>query len=624
MGTLPWSWVMYSGMCEAYQLKIGSAFGIPVCMLDDICDSSRFGLNLRLDERRFWEGSVNATYFRRKWTACKDVADSKLVADAFHLVLHTRARKVSLRFNSSNEAYSRREFRTQRLATKHRLSLVEEILRDLLLKKSFYDTFHPNSQSSAVFFWAARFIRALYPFFPLISGKSSTGLQMRTPETWQKLEHSLHSEYDLPMDLVMPSESCSLLSALHHLLKADNLRIKAGSDWSGASGMEIQKSFDSAQQQLACTLGQSGKLLQHFRFPKAFVFFDLLDRLDCRAVAAIKPEMLPEEFRLRSLNQTFWMHLMPTVHVESDLIRGKGFFHCGGDRLLHREVAKSREDGGEFRFVEVGASLGGCSWTVLTSHPRSKALAIEAYKPAADAMRRTALENGLADRLMVFESFVSSSSTCHKMAHLNREHVQDALVDDADCKTATLAGILQSWSNATVDLLRIHVNGFEMDVLRSLEKSWPKIQTISLALWASRHFPRDYDPAAISQLLRDFGCTIELNFRKAPLGGGFLEKGELRDEAAVQALQKSEILSPETMTLLAFCGEKSAAFRVVWVGFALYFIHIHLYPIIMYHYAISWSESAMFFRYAWNILKCLQPLLQVGEERVAWNGGKWF
>ena len=558
-------------MCGAFQLKIGSAFGIPVCMLDSICDSTRFGLNLRLDERRFWEGSVNASYFRRKWTACKDVADSKLVADAYHLVLHMRARKVSLRFNSSNHAHSRNQFRIVVLATHRRLSLVEEILRDLLLKKSFYNTFHPNNQSSAIFFWAARLIRALYPLFPLISGKSSQRLQMRTP-AWQKLEHSLHSEYDLPMDLVVPSESCSLLPALHHLLKADNLRIEAGSDWSGASGMEIQKSLDSAQQQLACMLGHGGKLLQHFTFPKAFVFFHLLDRLDCRAVAAIKPEMLPEEFRLRSLNQTFWIHVMPTVHVESDLIRGRGRFHCGGDRLLNRQVAKSRSDGGEFRFVEVGASLGGCSWTVLTSHPRSRALAIEAYKPAADAMRRTALENGLADRLMVFESFVSSSSTCHKMAHLNREHVQDALVDDADCKTATLAGLLQSWSNATVDLLRIHVNGFEMDVLRSLEKSWPKIQSLSLALWAYRHFPTDYDPAAICQLLRDFGCGIELHFRKTPLDGGFLEQGELRDEAVVQALEKSEILSQETMTLLAFCGETSAAFRVVWVGSALYYL----------------------------------------------------
>ena len=236
-------------------------------------------------------------------------------------------------------------------------------------------------------------------------------------------------------------------------------------------------------------------------------------------------------------------------------------------------------------------------------------------------MRRTALENGLADRLMVFESFVSSNSTCHKMAHLNREHVQDALVDDADCKTATLAGILQSWSNATVDLLRIHVNGFEMDVLRSLEKSWPKIQTISLALWASRHFPRDYDPAAISQLLRDFGCTIELNFRKAPLTGGFLEKGELRDEAAVQALQKSEILSPETMTLLAFCGETSAAFRVVWVGFALYIsMYIPSLCIIMPSPGPSLQCSSDMLGISWNAFNHCYRLERKELHEMVGNG----
>ena len=523
------------------------------------CEPLRAMLNLRQD----WS-SRNEMRGRRTWSPCEIVRDSWFLAETSNIVRNMRGRKASLRFNASNDTHSRKQRRFIVLRTQRYVSLVEELLGDLLVKKSLYDTFHPTSLSTAIFFYAASVIRSLYPLFHWISGKSQN---LREP-VWQHLQRSLLDHLPLgPRTLPSEPRHCSLLSALHHLLKADNLRIEAGSDWSGASGMEIQKSLDSAQQQLACMLGQGGKLLQHFTFPKAFVFFHLLDRLDCHAVAAIKSEMLGKKYNMST--RTFWMHVMPAAHTESNHVRGKGFFHCGGDRFIHREVAKSRVDGGEFRFVEVGASLGGCSWTVLTSHPRSKALAIEAYKPAADAMRRTALENGLADRLMVFESFVSSNSTCpgrirvfERHEFVDKDEVQRLTLTDLTgvleykCKTAALSSILQSWSNATVDLLRIHVDGFEMDVLRSLEKSWPKIQSLSLALWASRHFPRDYDPAAISQLLRDFGCDIELHFMVSPLDGRAYSLEALRNEAVIHALQRSEIRTPQTMTLLAFCGNK--------------------------------------------------------------------
>ena len=270
------------------------------------CEPLRAMLNLRQD----WS-SRNEMRGRRTWSPCEIVRDSWFLAETSNIVRNMRGRKASLRFNASNDTHSRKQRRFIVLRTQRYVSLVEELLGDLLVKKSLYDTFHPTSLSTAIFFYAASVIRSLYPLFHWISGKSQN---LREP-VWQHLQRSLLDHLPLgPRTLPSEPRHCSLLSALHHLLKADNLRIEAGSDWSGASGMEIQKSLDSAQQQLACMLGQGGKLLQHFTFPKAFVFFHLLDRLDCHAVAAIKSEMLGKKYNMST--RTFWMHVMPAAHTE--------------------------------------------------------------------------------------------------------------------------------------------------------------------------------------------------------------------------------------------------------------------------------------------------------------------
>lgn len=219
--------------------------------------------------------------------------------------------------------------------------------------------------------------------------------------------------------------------------------------------------------------------------------------------------------------------------------------------------------------MEVGASLGGCTWRVLTLHPRAVVLAVEPYQPAADALRMTALENGLSDRLTISRSFVSTKSKCPKntvrsaKAHIfvgDDEFHQlknPARAVDNDCATATLSEILESWSSAHVDLLRIHVAGFELDVLKSAAETLHKIRCLSVALWTHRDFPKDYDPAAVAGFLQDSGCSIVLHFVSMPdLRPSVIQ--ELRDDAVVFALAKSEILTLDTMDLMAFCGDKRA------------------------------------------------------------------
>eukprot|EP00435_Cladocopium_sp_Y103_P037023 s1854_g9.t1 len=185
-------------------------------------------------------------------------------------------------------------------------------------------------------------------------------------------------------------------------------------------------------------------------------------------------------------------------------------------------------------------------------------------------MRRTALENGLADRFTISESFVSTNYTCPGVLRVGFAHEfvdQDELkqvdashVVQHDCQTATLADILNKWSNATVDLLRIHVDGLEMDVLRSAAENLHKIQTLAISMWTYRDFPQAYDPVAIIQLLLDSGCTTTLYYLFVrPRKRTRPEMKELHNQEAVSALTKSQVMTLDTMTLMAFCGFQDGA-----------------------------------------------------------------
>ena len=534
------------------------------------CDEDRAILNLRLDW--FWQSDVEGIDVRRNLMKCPDVRDSMVLAEVSWLLKRLNQLRTYFRFNTSNHTHMTNDWRYYYMRTMRHVSAAEKILENLLLKSSLFYFFHPAQLGTGLFFNAASLMRRLLTILPLMLSKDFRALslsQRPSDSFWHGLEAGLLR--DVALDVALPDtpEPCTLLAALQDLLVADGLRIEAGSDWSGALGREIRRSLDSAQQQLVCMhKHRGGRLLQHFMFPKAFVFFLFLDRLDCRKVAAIKANLLGQSF-LRSNKNTFWMHVLPARHIESNHVRGKGDFHCGCTRLIVEQLEQSTGD--SFRFVEVGASLGGCSWRVLTSNDRAFALAVEPYKPAADAMKRTAFENGLAYRFTVYESLVSAKSRCpgivrngfaHKFVdqyELKRLAVTQV---ENDCKTRTLSDILYSWSPATVDLLRIHANGFEMDVLRSAAESLHKIRALAIAMWTYRDFPQAYDPAAIIQLLLDSGCTARLHcLCVQPRKSMLPEMKELHNQEVVSALTKSEILTRETMTLMAFCGEKCKDLR---------------------------------------------------------------
>lgn len=308
-------------------------------------------------------------------------------------------------------------------------------------------------------------------------------------------------------------------------------------------------------------LRQEG-LLPLFAFKQSATFFRLLDRLDCRTVVAVQTNGSSGPGR-----PVFWMHVMPAPHWESDNIRMHKEFHCGG-KVLRDFIASQRDLSlRSFRFVEVGASLGGCSFEVLTSIPSSIALAVEAYQPAVDAMRRTAKENSLTERLMVVETFVSTGAHCPRLLRRYYAHEwvdghpeNSSESDPSSCQTAQLLEILRAWTSTSetlwVDLLRIHVNGFELDVIRSAQSLLPKIGVLAIAMWIYREHPADYNPSAIASLLMGAGCKITLHCSDMP---GAKTSQQLQNEAVIDALAHFKIKATDTMTLMAFCAEKKTS-----------------------------------------------------------------
>ena len=500
------------------------------------CDWQRARLNLRLAVP-----PENA----ERWRHCGEVHQSMLLAEAALVLKQMQRHKAALRFNVSNHTKKQRHWQVQLRNARRWWSIGERMLRKLLVERSLFEHFKPGKASVAAFFHAADLVNSVRNVLPLLESSVVQRLKKSQSEDdfWGKLESHLHD--DVPLELVPPKgPDCSLLSALPSLFSAERLRFQAGSNWalSNWAGQAIKDSLDLAQQELACMM-KDGGVFRHFAFRRSATFFHFLDRLDCPLVAAIKTGSA------RFSGQIFWMHVMPAAHTESDHVRGKGEFHCGGKAF--RDFIKNVSV--KFRFVEVGASLGGCSFKVLTSIPSSVALAIEPYGPAAEAMRRTAVENGLTGRLSVVEAFISSrAGKCLQLQRASHAHEWVNGAGDENCKTAQLLEILKGWSPHPVDLLRIHVNGFEMDVITSALAYLEKIRVMAIALWTFRDFPVDYDPSAIASLLVAAGCRLELHYIAAQAASNL----HLPHEAVIDALQRKEIQTPDTMTLMAFCGEK--------------------------------------------------------------------
>ncbi|CAE7216596.1 unnamed protein product, partial [Symbiodinium microadriaticum] len=110
----------------------------------------------------------------------------------------------------------------------------------------------------------------------------------------------------------------------------------------------------------------------------------------------------------------------------------------------------------------------------------TRALAIDAYGPAVEALRRTVEANGFADRMTVVERFIcpekrkfqvslrqTGTSLVQPSWSEATEESSQTLSQTVEC--SSLESVLEEHSIAEVDLMRIHVLGREYDALRSAE-----------------------------------------------------------------------------------------------------------------------------------------------------------
>ena len=511
----------------------------------------------QLNERMPWTGfwmrpsSTSSIAALRAYRSCPDLASAAVLGEAADLLngFVPRLLQQHRHFNVTNAS----KWRARVREISHWLCVGESHLQKLLLDGNLVRHFDPGTWSSAPFFRATGFIKAVHRALPVLGGEMKL---RRLPKHqlmwWKALELELASDVPMQLDLPSPASPCTLPGAVSEILQVDELRFQASPTWDDAVGLQIRQLLASAQFNLACmTDGRPSRLLHHFMFRGAHLFFSLLDRLDCRLWSAVNTPLGPNPF---------WTRLLPAPFSEANSVRGFRNFHCDDAFRELLEEIPTRTMGSPFRFVEVGASLGGCTFHVLTSVPAALALAVEPYQQSAEAIRHTASWNGLADRLIVHQGFVSDREGACRLAPKERIRQTrnpewnfaqtDAAVGHAtNCVTATLDKILTvSWGNfETLDLLRVHVDGREEQVLKSLgDRLHPAfVHAIALAMWTFREEDALYNSAAIALLLQSRGYELRLSFLTLDL-----ETRLLWNEDATSALQNG-VNAGHTMTLIA-------------------------------------------------------------------------
>jgi len=360
---------------------------------------------------------------------------------------------------------------------------------------------------------------------------------------------------------------CALPSVALHLAAVDTARLRRGAAWDGATGEGIRSQLNAAQ---ACfrRLFQAVKprsLIAHVAAGCVPVF-ELLDRLDRQVVLPLTLEAPAWRDRI------FWMHILPTRNIESNIVRSMLVFHCdvAFQEFVEAQHARRRAAAVPFLMVEVGAHLGGCTLHALTHlGPDVRALAIEPYGPAAAGLRRTAAANGLSDRLQVVESFVSDLAGAtyvhrkdyssnipyaHQPAWVMEEQGDEpggGANSGASKKNCMgLEDILRVHGISAVDIIRVHVNGLELSVLRSARPLFDAgmVTAVAVAIFGPRMDAGvQQDAPAIGQLLRHH--SFDLYY-----------EGKTNDDA--EALLADPSRPAGTSTLLAVAAQESVTGHV--------------------------------------------------------------
>eukprot|EP00928_Gymnodinium_smaydae_P042558 TRINITY_DN28631_c0_g2_i1.p1 TRINITY_DN28631_c0_g2~~TRINITY_DN28631_c0_g2_i1.p1 ORF type:complete len:637 (-),score=134.42 TRINITY_DN28631_c0_g2_i1:89-1999(-) len=305
-------------------------------------------------------------------------------------------------------------------------------------------------------------------------------------------------------------------------------------EWAAGAPLRVNRRFNDAQKCME-RLAQRGPLVRQV-IEEGSPLFAVLDRLDCRTPVIVSRELpLGDAPGLASWQVTpFSMHVLPMRDFESNFMRSYARFHCDDSykAALLRRHEQAVASGRLFRVAEIGAYLGGCTFWALVHLRNTRAVAVEQFGPAVEAMRRTAFANRLPspDVFDVLGTCVSDSSAQLRPVFNSYGDVRQpgmapeggrsgpeygwpetttAAAEEA-MKCTRLDEVLlgprlpegERW-----DLVRIHTSGHELSVLRSgLETLRSRrVRTIAAMLPGKNCGEACL---AVARLLLDFGARL--------------------------------------------------------------------------------------------------------------------
>lgn len=471
----------------------------------------------------------------------------------------------------------------------------ETLLRTLLAGGfNISQYFAPTTLSFAPFFHISKFAEALREYPDVIGPVEQDCTQLpeeglhRTDRLFPALHLNLLREY-LDSDEVPPGaavrlkltevrltalrDECSVAASALLFAFADAERLKLRTNHFQWYGTRVQHLIRIAAECLFCAVHHQGPpgLIAHVA--KGCVpLFDAMDRLDRQVVV---PLVLEEAADWEG--RTFLAHVLPTPNIEASHSRGLLKLHCDA-KFQHfaQERRSASAAGSPFFMMEVGAHLGGCIFHAMTHlDPGVHGLAVEPYAPAAAAMRRTVAANRLAGRMAVEERLICEEEG---KVYMHQRQLTDnapwihqpewiagsggaavgggeALPDggggdapapDDRRQCVRLDALLRKRSITRVDLLRVHVLGSELPVLRTLAPLLRAgmLGSVAVAIFSDGMPAADrQDAVGIARLLRVHGFSLTYE--------------GMTDAAAVEAALVVGGRRPEgTSTLLAVLEEE--------------------------------------------------------------------
>lgn len=428
---------------------------------------------------------------------------------------------------------------------------MEVMMRRLFLLGGFNISIYlkPNTLSFAPFFHLAQFVQELRRYHEAAgqSGRTASycrldGDKRRPRQTAASLLHAL--ERYLDDDTVPPKETeyydfrpeadsivelggrCSFGVAAMLFAAADVQRLQLAAPDGGelVSSRLVLAGTDCFR----CAIRAHGApegFIAHLATESCVPVLEVMDRLDRQVVVPMQLEGARPAWDGRP----FHVHVLPTPNIESSHVRSFLKLHCDGAFMeFARKTWASSDLKSQFTFVEVGAHLGGCTLHVLTSlDEHVQGVAIEPYAPAAAALRRTAYANSLQDRLTVEErvicedagarythqrQVVQNARWMHQPGWVEHSAVAADAAASADTGTCKrLDDVLRNRGISAVDLMRIHVQGGELSVLRSAKAVLQAgtVRAVAVAIFGE-NMPagQRQDAGAIARLLRGHGLVI--------------------------------------------------------------------------------------------------------------------